>query len=178
MISIVPDLPEGTHRLRKAKEKEVDYRERIDYDRKKERQMIKRLWTLICPLAALILEVLPYGAVLNFGTVSESGETTIVRHTYSYFNPIACGYANFTPMITAIGTCALLVLLIIYCITERKSVVVFVKNFSCALAVISSLAYLFDFRYFSVVGGLITLCLLGEFIALQVFLYGITKKKA
>lgn len=54
--------------------------------------------------AALLLELLPYGAVLVFAT---GPEDRLVR-TFSYFNLILVGYGNFTPLLTGILTAATL----------------------------------------------------------------------
>ena len=56
-------------------------------------------------IAILVLELLPYGAVLNFA----NAEGEVLRSTYSYFDLTPYGYANFGPFITAILTCILLV---------------------------------------------------------------------
>ena len=60
-------------------------------------------------IVILVLELLPYGAVLHFG--NPEGEP--FRETFSYFDLIPYGYANFGPFITAILTCVLLVMTII-----------------------------------------------------------------
>lgn len=54
--------------------------------------------SIILQIAALILELLPFGAVLVFA----AGPTETVTHTYSYFNFALVGYANFTPLLTGI----------------------------------------------------------------------------
>ncbi len=54
--------------------------------------------SIIFQIAALILELLLFGAVLVFAT----SPTEIVTHTYSYFNLDLVGYANFTPLLTGI----------------------------------------------------------------------------
>ena len=77
---------------------------------------IKKSLFLILPLVALILELLPYGVVLNFA--NPDGEPW--RRTYSYFSMMPFGYANFGPLITAILTCVLLVLVVIYLFKPRK----------------------------------------------------------
>ena len=66
--------------------------------------MKKRLVYLILPVITLILEIIPYGAVLYFGRATEDGGTA-VRELFSYFDLIPFGYANFAPLITAVFTC-------------------------------------------------------------------------
>ena len=68
---------------------------------------MKKKWCLlfIFPLAALILELLPYGAVLRFAR-PDGAEP--FRQTFSYFNLTPFGYANFGPFLTAVLTVGLL----------------------------------------------------------------------
>ena len=67
----------------------------------------KSLLFCILPLAILILELLPFGAVLQFFN-PETGST--LRYTYSYFSLTPYGYANFGPFLTALCTVCLLLL--------------------------------------------------------------------
>ena len=77
--------------------------------------MKKRILYLIFPIIALILEILPFGAVCNFA--NPEGES--IRKTYSYFDLTPYGYSNFAPFLTAIITCVILVLLIIYLFSSK-----------------------------------------------------------
>lgn len=63
--------------------------------------MKKRLPLLLFPVLALILEALPYGAVLQFARPAAAP----LRELYSYFDLTPFGYANFAPLFTALGTC-------------------------------------------------------------------------
>ena len=74
--------------------------------------MKKRFLYLILPIITLILEALPYGAVCVFA----SSPTERLRETFSYFDLTPFGYANFAPLFTAIITCLIFILLMIYCI--------------------------------------------------------------
>ena len=76
--------------------------------------MKKRFLYLLLPIATLILEILPYGAVCVFAP----SPTETVRETFSYFDPLPFGYANFAPLLTAITTCAVLGLLTVYVFTN------------------------------------------------------------
>ena len=78
--------------------------------------MKKRLPLLLFPVLALILEALPYGAVLQFGRPAAAP----LRELYSYFDLTPFGYANFAPLFTALGTCVLLVLLALYAGTGKR----------------------------------------------------------
>lgn len=70
---------------------------------------IKKILLSIFSVTALILELLPYGVVLRFA--NPEGEPWV--KTYSYFSLLPFGYANFGPLITAILTCVLLILVAI-----------------------------------------------------------------
>lgn len=64
---------------------------------------------LCCLLTALLLEILPYGVVLNFARPDQEP----FRRYYSYFSLTPFGYANFAPLPTGIltGIACLLLLL-------------------------------------------------------------------
>lgn len=117
--------------------------------------MKKKHLMLILSAVTLILELLPYGAVLNFA--NSEGEP--FRRTFSYFSLTPFGYASFGPFLTAVMTSALLVLSAIYFFKTTEKVLKAVKLVSF-LALISSISPFFmGFRYFSVVGVLISVCL-------------------
>ena len=121
--------------------------------------MKKKMITLALLLSALILEILPYGAVCNFA--NPEGEPW--RKTYSYFSLTPYGYANFGPLITAILTCVLLVILVLSLLLK--------KNWSKSISIISAIATLtslaplmFGFSNFSLVGAMISICILVTFV--------------
>lgn len=122
-------------------------------------KMKKKMITLALLLSALILEILPYGAVCNFA--NPEGEPW--RKTYSYFSMIPYGYANFGPFITALFTCVLLVILVLSLLLK--------KNWSKSISIISAIATLtslaplmFGFSNFSLVGAMISACILATFV--------------
>lgn len=121
--------------------------------------MKKKMITLALLLSALVLEILPYGAVLNFG--NPEGDTW--RKTYSYFSLIPYGYANFGPLITAVLTCVLLVILVLSLLLKKdwnKPITII-----SAIATLTSLAPLmFGIGYFSIVGAMISTCILATFV--------------
>ncbi len=127
--------------------------------------MKKRLLYLIFPVIALVLEILPYGAVCMFA----AGPNERIRETFSYFDLIPFGYANFAPLLTAIMTCAILALLIIYLFTEKPYVLKLSKVLVCVGALLSLCPL-----YYSLVGLLISLSLIAE----SVLLFAATKKAA
>lgn len=121
--------------------------------------MKKKIILLCTALAALILEILPYGAVLNFG--NPEGEP--FRKTYSYFSMMPYGYANFGPLITAILTCIMLVIIVISILIK--------KDWSKELSVISVFAtltslapLLMGIDDFSLVGAMISACIIAIFV--------------
>lgn len=123
----------------------------------------KRFLYLIFPIITLILETLPYGAVLNFA--NPGGEP--LRKTFSYFSLTPFGYANFAPFITAIITCIVFVLLIVYCITGKQRIAITVRNILCICTVWSLGPLVFGINCFSAVGALITAFLIAELLLLH-----------
>ena len=76
----------------------------------------KQVFAFLASLIALILECLPWGAVLRFA----QPEGDPVRKTYSYFSLTPYGYANFFPLLTAIVTTLLLIYQIISFVTKKE----------------------------------------------------------
>ena len=117
---------------------------------------MKKALTLSAVLLALALEIMPYGAVCNFMT--PPGEPPL-RQTFSYFSLTPFGYANFAPFLVALLTCVLLVLVIIYLFVGRRMCLPVL--ITSAISALLSLAPLLPgVSYYSLVGFLITLCLL------------------
>ena len=126
--------------------------------------MKKRLLCLILPVVTLILEILPYGAVCNFA--NPEGEPW--RKTFSYFDLTPWGNANFAPFLTAINTCAILTLLLVYLFTNKHRMITVTKVLLCIGTVLSLCPVLFGISFFSVVGALITTSLIAELVVLFV----------
>lgn len=118
----------------------------------------KKLLYLILPIITIFLQILPYGAVCNFA----NPEGNPWRRTYSYFSLTPFGYANFAPLLTAIGTCVIAILLILYCFTGKDSIVKTAKVLLCVSVVLSLCPLVFGINYFSVVGVLVTITLIAE----------------
>ena len=118
---------------------------------------MKKIFTLSAVLLALAFEIMPYGAVCNFMT--PPGEPPL-RETYSYFSLTPFGYANFAPFIVAILTCVLLVLVVIYIFVGQRMRMP-VLCVALAAALLSFAPLLLGFSYFSLLGLLISLCLVG-----------------
>ena len=129
--------------------------------------MKKRLRLSLLPVATLLLEILPYGAALNFARPAADGSIGYVRSLCSYFDPLPFGYANFAPLITAVLTCVLLLLTAGYAATGRRGWKIAARNLSAVCALVSLCPLLLGIRFYSVVGGLITATLLAEFLCLR-----------
>ena len=126
--------------------------------------MKRRALYLIFPIAALVLEILPYGAVLNFA--NPEGDSW--RKTFSYFDLTPFGYANFAPFLTAIITCAILVFLLVYLFTGKAKMIAIAKTLLCVGVVLSLCPLLFGIHYFSIIGALITASLAAELVLIFV----------
>ena len=131
--------------------------------------MKKRLLYLILPIITLILELLPYGAVLNFmlPAATEGVPPGRFRELYSYFDLTPFGYANFAPLITAVITCIILLLVAIYCITGNQKWAVTAKNILYVCAAFSLGPLVLGISFFSVVGALITISLIAELLLIR-----------
>ena len=125
--------------------------------------MKKRFVYLVLPIITLILEVLPYGAVCIFA----SSPTDRIRETFSYFDLTPFGYANFSPFLTALITCLIFILLLIYWLKGNVVFAIKAKNILYVATVMSLGPLVFGLSYFSVVGALITTCLIAELLLLQ-----------
>ena len=124
--------------------------------------MKKNMFLLILPIITLLLEILPYGAVLNYA--NPEGEPW--RETYSYFSPVPFGYGNFAPFITASITCIILLVLVIYCITNKGELLKVARLLLCVGTVVSLAPLMLGIQFFSVVGFFVTLSLVVELLML------------
>jgi len=119
--------------------------------------------SLVVLAATLILEVLPYGAVLIFS----SGPEKRIKETFSYFSLIPFGYANFFPFLTAILTVLVTVLSVVAIIKKLRAARLQNAAFICTIiALICSITpfLMFGTAYMSVVGVAITILLLASVI--------------
>ena len=116
----------------------------------------KKKFVLSClSILVLALELLPYGAVLNFG--NPDGEPW--RKTYSYFSLLPYGYANVGPLITAILTCVLIVLIIIGWFKFGRGLNIAIMCISGFATLTSLLPLFLGIRNFSLIGVCISLLL-------------------
>ena len=124
--------------------------------------MKKKFIVLCILLCTLVLEILPYGAVCNFG--NPEGEP--FRETFSYFSFIPYGYAHFSPLITAVMTCVLL-LIVLIAILFKKELGKKTAVFSGICAAISLCPLLYGIAYYSIVGAWISACLIAVMVAIM-----------
>jgi hypothetical protein len=118
---------------------------------------MKKIFSLSLILTALALEIMPNGAVCNFMT--PPGEPPL-RETFSYFSLTPFGYANFAPFLVALLSCILLVLIILYMVLGSRMRMP-VLTVGSAATLLSFCPLLLGISYYSVVGLLISLCLVG-----------------
>ena len=119
-----------------------------------------RLCGIISLAAAVALELLPVGAVCCFAVAPEAGGGYI-RETYSYFDPLVFGYANFGPLITAILSCVLLTLWIYGAVFESEGKYFGVMTVLSVIALAASLfPVLLGIKFYSIIGCGITLLML------------------
>ncbi|MBP3570655.1 MAG: hypothetical protein J6M42_01720 [Clostridia bacterium] len=85
----------------------------------------------------LILEIIPYGAILEFAHMSPDLTLSYYEQHFSYFDPMVYGHGHFGPLITAVLTCMLAVITVITVFFENRAVRI-------ALRVVSVLTLLFS----------------------------------
>ena len=119
-----------------------------------------RIAGIICTAVTVVLEFLPWGAVCVFAGAPGSPEGHI-RETYSYFDPLPFGYANFGPLMTAVLSCVLLGLWVVGAVFEaRRGYFRFVTVVGMTAAMTSGLPLLMGIDFCSVIGGAISVLLL------------------
>ncbi len=123
----------------------------------------RKLWLVLLPVAAVLLELLPYGAVLNFGVQAADGSIDTIRRTYSYFSLTPFGYALFGPLLTAILSCLLLALGVLYLWRGKGKSALKVLSVIAVLLSLSPLLY--GVNYFSALGAVISAVLIAETVA-------------
>lgn len=109
-----------------------------------------------------ILELMPYGAVLNFARPPEEGG--VIRETYSYFDLTPFGYANFGPLLTAIISLLIMIVIIILLFKECHKLWTLVAVLSAVGVITSLMPLMFGIEYYTAIGFAITLLLAVQFI--------------
>jgi len=107
---------------------------------------------------ALLLEALPYGAVLVFAP----GPGERVVKTFSYFDLTPYGYANFGPLFTAVTTVLALLLFVLGLLRKEKGRKLQNAAFFCGLAAVlfSLMPLMFGAQMMNAVSYLVTVTLL------------------
>ncbi len=124
----------------------------------------KNIVTLVFTVAAVILEILPCGAVLSFGL--DGGEVS--ESYFSYFSLTPYGYANFLPFITAVLTCVLFIMGVIILFKDNLKLK---KAFKVVAACVFAIAAAsFALSNLTVTAALIALALCGAWVS-SLFVY-------
>lgn len=127
--------------------------------KRKENDMKKRVILTMLPIIAIAFETLPYGAVLKFAT---SDADIVNIQTYSYFDLVPFGYANFGPFLTAILTLLILVFAALNLFKPNDKISKAITVSSVIAVITSLMPLMFGVAYFSVIGAIITLILIIE----------------
>ena len=75
---------------------------------------------LMCCVAAVVIQILPLGAVLRFGITAQDGTVSFSFENYSYFDITPFGYAMFNYMICAVFTAIASLLSIVRTVTKSR----------------------------------------------------------
>lgn len=125
--------------------------------------MKKRLFLLIFPAIAILLELLPQSVVMNFADFdAETGNINVIKNYYSYFDMMPFGYGDFFPLICAVLTCVILLLAVVYAFTGKYVILNIMSGVSIAAVIVSVLPILF--RSYTLIGIGITLVLAAEIV--------------
>ncbi len=117
------------------------------------------LTTVLLVALAIVLEALPIGAVLIFATPESS-----YRQLFSYFDPITYGYANVGPFMTALLSCALLVLSLLAIFLRSRAIRTSITVISAISLATSLMPLMFGIAYFTPVSAAISLLLIGTLV--------------
>ena len=98
----------------------------------------KRTFVLLAiAITILSLELLPYGAVLEFAHMSPDLTLSYYEQHFSYFDPMVYGHGHFGPLLTVVLTCILAFFAVIAVFFENRSARI-------SLRVVSVLTLLFS----------------------------------
>ena len=75
---------------------------------------------LMCCVAAVVIQILPLGAVLRFGITAQDGTVSFSFENYSYFDITPFGYAMFNDMICAVLTAIASLLSLLRTVTRSR----------------------------------------------------------
>lgn len=119
--------------------------------------MKRKILSLVIILVVIILELLPYGAVLNFARPPEEGG--VWRETFSYFSLTPFGYASFAPFLTAVLSVVILLHILVAILVKSKDLWKGIRIESAIASVLSLLPIAYGFEYYSGIGFAITILL-------------------
>lgn len=109
----------------------------------------------LCSFVLIVLEILPYGAICYF--IEDEGKE--IKRMFSYFSLTPFSYANFYPFIVAVLSLIIVILCIIILFKNSNKTRLTVSIISALSAIISLYPVVLGIRYFSILGIMITLCL-------------------
>lgn len=111
---------------------------------------------IVCLAAALVMEILPIGAVLVFA----AGPDERIKESFSYFSLTPFGYANFFPLFAGIATAAAVLCCLIGILFEKEKLknTAFILNISALI--FSLLPFLMSRDYMNLFSWIISLLLL------------------
>lgn len=110
------------------------------------------------PVLAVILELLPFGAVLTFAP--SPAETA--RETYSYFSMLPMGYGDVGPFFTAVLTCVILLVSVVSVWKKEEGLLTGLLALSVLALLTSLMPLAFGVDWFSAVGAMITVVIAAE----------------
>ena len=82
----------------------------------------RSFFLLAITILTLILELLPYGAILEFAHMSPELTLGYYEEHFSYFDPMVYGHGHFGPLITAVLTCILAGITVISIFFEGRTI--------------------------------------------------------
>lgn len=121
--------------------------------------MKKKLSLIVLTITTLILQIIPYSAVLVFAIMDpETNQVVKSPAFYSYFDPINLGYANFGVFVAAILTVLILVLTVLYLFNNKIEMIITITS-SFAM-ITSTFQVLLFLQYVHIIGYIIPVLLL------------------
>ena len=135
---------------------------------------MKKIISISCMGVAMVLMSLPYGVQMRF--VSDPGPPMeFVSFYYSFFSGMPIGYANWFPIITALLSIAVLLMLVVRAVRNKKEISYTVKPLMTCLVicVIASLCSWLIFNAISTI-GVVVLALHLATLALQISKRGVS----
>ncbi len=127
--------------------------------------MKRKLLLLILPVITVILEILPLGVKMCF--MGPNPQENFTEY-FSYFDTFPIGYAMLSPFLTAVLSCVILFLLIIFCFWNKSGLITVIKTLLYIASILSISSIIGGIKYFTIIGGLVTLSMIIELILLYV----------